>query len=361
VPRLELSVSPNEQLSTALAELEAQQYAILRLVPPGLEPAFAQGARLLSARASTAIEFTYSARDDMTEVLTGARDPQSEGEFAAIDLQRAYEQARQLASHGSEIDHGVIRSLNSLLQSNSRQPGARTRGQYRMPGGPDVTIRDRLTNEVLYFPPKSDAVRELMDRYLADLAGWIADPEIDGRLAAALAHLGLVSIHPFEDGNGRTARLIADMVLDLTDTSIQGMVSVSSAIDASGSDYVNALRRTQGLRFVEELDATPFVTYHSEQLGVAARALLRSVTAVSRAVDDTEDGWIYVHLFLFGSVSTSQLMRLAGISRNTAASRLRALAERGRLERVGAGRNTRYVLPSGVREEYAEYVVGDPA
>ena len=363
--RLHLDYELSDECKEDLNAIDAERYAVRALIPGGLEDYFARGARIFSTRGSTAIEGNRVAKERAAEIVEGTTAPRDQQELEVFNLSQAYDLAYQLTEDRSmAIDEGTIRSLNSVLQKDATEPGAASRGTYRRPGGPEVTIRgDQGRGEVLYQPPRADYVGELMAGFVEDARRWRA--EEPGPVAAALTHFASVSIHPFENGNGRTARLLADMALDLTGWSVDRMLSVSAAIHASGEAYFEALRATQGPAFREAVDASPFVEYHTRQLRRAMDQLQQSVVSFNRVIDETtvtididRSSMLLVwYLQAIGPISSSEFARLIGVSQGTAAARLRSDVELGVLKRTGAGPSTRYhmseKLESGVREARA--------
>lgn len=96
---------------------------------------------------------------------------------------------------------------------------------------------------VHYEAPPAQRVPEEMDTFLT----WFATPgpELDGLVRAALAHLWFVTIHPFDDGNGRVARAVADMALAQLEQTPRRFYSVSSQLRKERADYYDVLERTQ--------------------------------------------------------------------------------------------------------------------
>lgn len=359
---LTLSYTLTDECRKALDNLDAERYTVRRLIPEGLETIFALTARHYSARGSTAIEGNRVDEATAQAILVGDELPRTEDEIEIANINEAYEHAYQFTSdRNARIDEGTIRALNSVLQKGSSKLGARSRGAYRPVTGTEVTIRDAATREVVYFPPPADDVSELMRGYVEDVARWVE--EEPGPVAAALAHFGLVSIHPFEDGNGRTARLVADMVLDLTGWSIDRMVSVSAAIEDSGGAYFEALRDSQGLQFSDGVDATAFVEYHTLRLLDAADSLQRRAVRYRRAAEtvavefdmELRDVWLSAYLTEFAAISSSTYARLVDVSQTTATKQLNEWVRGRALERVGGGRNTRYRSSRGLREAVERY------
>ena len=162
----------------------------------------------------------------------------------------------------------------------------------------------------------------------------------------------MISIHPFEEGNGRTARLLADIILNQHGWSAEGMVSVSQAIMADRNSYYAALGDTQGEEFARELGLCPFVTYQTATLNDAAVELEETAINFRKAVADWQDrldivlnrrqslGALYI--FTIGPISTSEYSRVTETSASSAFNDLQVLVRDGLAGRVGSGRKTRY-------------------
>jgi Fic family protein len=191
------------------------------------------------------------------------------------------------------------------------------------------------------------------------MASWRV--QLPGAVAAALAHFGLISIHPFEDGNGRTARLVADMILNLTDWSAEGMISISQIIHEELGRYYRVLREVQGEDFKEEVDATAFVRFHMDVIGAAAARLEEKAVRFNRLRDEfarkmqgvLNERQVTGLMFMMdiGRLSSSRFARLTESSQATALSDLHSLVEHGLVIKEGAGKNTRYRLQPGVINE----------
>ena len=214
-------------------------------------------------------------------------------------------------------------------------------------------ILDMTTGVINYMAPPAEWVPDLMDSLEIRLAEWLRDdpPEV----AAAKAHFGLVSIHPFADGNGRTSRLVADLsILHLTRRSADGMLSVGSVLLERRTEYYAALRESQGREFLEHVDVTHFVRFHTEALAAAVTRLEERAVMLDRrrlALEHRFGSLInprrvvgLLYMFDLGPLATSAYGRFTGCSQPTALSDLNELAERGVVERSGRGRNTRYEL-----------------
>ena len=95
---------------------------------------------------------------------------------------------------------------------------------------------------VHYQAPAADRVSVEMERFIS----WVnSDEDIDAVLKAAIAHLWFVSIHPFDDGNGRIARALTDMLLARSENSRKRFYSISAVMKLLQKEYYGILERTQ--------------------------------------------------------------------------------------------------------------------
>ena len=172
-------------------------------------------------------------------------------------------------------------------------------------------------------------------------------------LKAALAHFWFVTIHPFDDGNGRIARAIADMSLARSEGSPRRFYSMSAQIRAERDDYYRLLERTQH----GTMDVTPWMEWFLGCLTRAiesAQAALAGVIATARywemlrAVPLNERQRLVITAVLEGfegKLTTSKWAALTKSSQDTALRDIQQLVERGVLVRSPAGgRSTSYSL-----------------
>ena len=183
--------------------------------------------------------------------------------------------------------------------------------------------------------------------------------QIDGVARAALAHLWFEAVHPFEDGNGRIGRAVAELALAQDLQSPQRLMSVSTQLLAARADYYAHLQAATGQ---PELDVTPWVGWFATRVQRAGEA---AATHIQSAADKTAF-WSHINaahtdlsaaqrktlgkLFdagpdgFAGGMSTEKYVHLTGVSRATAYRQLTDLTERGLLARTGQGRGMRYRL-----------------
>jgi len=130
--------------------------------------------------------------------------------------------------------------------------------------GPMQVVSSRLGRErVHYQAPAASRLNREMREFLAWFNG---EPALDLVVKAGIAHLWFVTVHPFDDGNGRIARAIADLLLVRSEKSTQRFYSMSAQIRQERNDYYSILEATQK----GGLDITPWLDWF---LGCLGRAI----------------------------------------------------------------------------------------
>ena len=217
--------------------------------------------------------------------------------------------------------------------------------------GPMRVVSGPIGRENVHFEaPEADRLQSEMSRFIE----WFNAPApIDPVLKAGIAHFWFVTIHPFEDGNGRTARAIADMALARADGTKDRFYSMSSQIEAERNDYYLKLESTQR----GDVDITTWLAWFLACLGRAIEAADHTLSAVlnkarlwerinRRPVNDRQRLVINRMLNGFeGFLNTSKYAKLAKCSTDTALRDIQELLARGVLiQNPGGGRSTSYRL-----------------
>jgi Fic family protein len=235
--------------------------------------------------------------------------------------------------------------------------------------GPMEVVSGPIGKEKIHFQaPKA----KRLDADMRTFLDWFnANADIDQVLKAGQAHLWFVTIHPFDDGNGRIARAIADMTLARSENSPQRFYSMSAQIRQKRAAYYNILEQTQK----GTLDITPWMGWFLGCLGRAiegAQTTLGTVLAKARFWERIADFPINERQRVVlnglldgfeGKLTTTKYAALAKCSQDTALRDILPLVERGILVRnPEGGRSTSYALntsltlqdlnpPEGVRAD----------
>ena len=331
-------------------------------VPDGYERFLRTRGRFLSGRTSTVIE-----GNPLDELASRLATFDGEGDSPAqIDMRNSVE-ACALAFDWAQdpafrLDEGAMRAFNSVLLRGLPGRAAENRGRYRLGGS---VVMNMATRSIVYTTPPPGWVPELMTELQSQIEHWLRDdpPEV----AAAKAHFGLVSVHPFEDGNGRTARLLADAILHRAGATVDGMASLSAVILSRRAEYYDTLAAVQGGEFQGVVNVAPFVRFHTSALLEAVTALQRYVARLneqramlrSRAGDLSERQILGLLAMLeFSPLSASTYADLTECSAQTARSDLATLVGAGFVDRLGRGKATRYDLTNSTRALFGDAPAG---
>lgn len=217
--------------------------------------------------------------------------------------------------------------------------------------GPMQVVSGPIGREkVHYEAPVSKRLKREMQAFLA----WFNGPETtDPVLKAGIAHLWFATMHPFDDGNGRIARAIADMALARSENSSQRFYSMSAQIRAERKAYYDILEKTQK----GDLDITAWLAWFLDCLGRAfdgAETILAGVLKKARfwelhageRFNDRQRKILNRVLDGFeGKLTSSKWAALGKTSQDTASRDIDDLVKRGILVKEPAGgRSTSYSL-----------------
>ena len=229
-------------------------------------------------------------------------------------------------------------------------------GDWRpMDAGPMQVVSGPIGREKVHFEAPS---ADLLEEEMQALLDWFGNgSDVDPILKSGIAHLWFVTIHPFEDGNGRIARAIGDMALARADGTQDRFYSLSSQIESERKDYYTQLERQQR--------SSPEITGWLEWfLGCFGHAISSAETTLGNVLFKAqlwdrinqkpvnERQRLVINRMLEddfeGYMNTSKYAKLAKCSNDTALRDIHGLKERGILiQNPSGGRSTSYRLPDG--------------
>lgn len=216
---------------------------------------------------------------------------------------------------------------------------------------PMQVVSGPMGREKVHFEaPEANRLQMEMEAFLQ----WFnSSKAIDPVLKAAVAHLWFVTIHPFDDGNGRIARAIADMQLARADGHAQRFYSMSAQIEREKKDYYHMLESTQK----GTTDITDWIHWF---LGCLGRAIDNAAATLSGVMEraafyertagtqlNTRQHYMANKLLddFIGKLTTSKWAKMTKCSQDTALRDIQDLVEKGILAKEeGGGRSTSYVV-----------------
>jgi Fic family protein len=319
--------------------------------------------RVLAAKAiqgSNSIEGFNVSVEDAIAAIEGDEPAEATGQDwqANQGYRRAMTYVLQLA-HDEHFAYSsqVISSLHFMITEYSLNAGA---GLWR-PG--PIWVRNEATGTVVYEGPEAGQIPSLIDELVAALS---SDQEIHVLVKGAMAHLNLVMIHPFRDGNGRMARCLQTLVLARDRILEAPFSSIEEYLGRNTEAYYRVLAQVGQARWSPSRDAHPWVRFCLEAHYIQAASVLRRV-------QESEELWSKLdklrerHLLPERTISalfdaaiglrirnSSYRSTLRAndeeISNQLATGDLRAMAKAGLLRQLGAKRGTYYRAAEPLQE-----------
>jgi Fic family protein len=304
---------------------------------------------------SNSIEGYQVAEDDAAAALDG-EEPLSADDKTFLEIQ-GYRQALGYVLAMRDEDYAAfdtteIRAMHYMMLSHDH---AKSPGRYRT--GP-IYVRDERHDQVVYEGPDAARLPALMDALVESLhTGASLDPVV----RSAMAHLNLVMIHPFRDGNGRMARALATSVLTRSDIGEPEFSSIEEWLGANTEDYYSVLAHTGRGHWQPRDNAHLWLAFN-------LRAHHMQAQTVARRVDDAGRTWIELDQLttarglperttdaMFDAVLGYRVRRATYLKRSevteqTATRDLAALASEGILTPQGNGRGRYYIAGEPIRQ-----------
>lgn len=261
-------------------------------------------------------------------------------------------------SYSAELTELIIKEWHSILMEHSKNV---TPGEYRSGEEPMQIVSGSYNNEIIHFEaPPSNQVTEEMKKFIKWYHDFEAKNDIKKALIkTAISHLYFESIHPFEDGNGRIGRAIAEKCLSES-LNRPVLMSISSTIEQNKKVYYQSLKVAQ-----RTLEITDWIFYFSnlilESQKNAKQIVLFTLTK-SKFIDQFKDVMnerqtkVVLKMFengisgFTGGMTAIKYISITKTSRATATRDLQDLTEKGVLKPRGEGRNRSYDLNLSAKE-----------
>lgn len=229
----------NHSIVKNLMSIERSKEIVNMLpLPPDVEKKLREDAKMKMAHYSTRIEGNPLNLAEVSQAILTRKDRQ--GARAEQEVRNYWEALSFLATSKKMkvgISEGFIKRLHSIIEV--RGSGRRnTQSEYRGPTPPGVlfAVYDNVTGQPDYIPPESKDVPILMKEFVE----WINSEEVRELpipIIAAIATYQLLTIHPFEDGNGRTSRALATYILSIGGYDLKGFNSMEEYYVADLQGY----------------------------------------------------------------------------------------------------------------------------
>lgn len=341
-----------------LMRIEAAKQKILHLpLTPTVLSSLRETARLHTTHYSTMIEGNRLDQQQIEQVLKhkGHFPGRERDEHEVKGYYAALTQVEQWAVRGIKLTEKIIQTLHALVMGDGRiatKPTAYRDGQN--------VIRDARTGAIVYLPPEAKDVQALM----AGTVAWInKHQELPCPVVAGIAHYQFATIHPYYDGNGRTARLLTTLILHRGGYDLKGLYSLEEYYARNLEAYYQAISVGDSHNYYmgrAEADITQWIEYFVHGMAVSFENVLKRMQHVQEQGISDQSGLLRqldprqrraLELFqTFESITSRQIGELFGFKPRTSAALCSVWVKDGFLEVIDASNKGRkYALSDKYR------------
>jgi len=275
-----IKFEPNYDITPKIARylirIEAAKQKVMHLpLTPMVLASLRETARLYTTHYSTMIEGNALSPYQVEEVLKheGHFPGRERDEYEVKGYYAALAKVEQLAATGHAITEKSIQTLHALVMGDGKTKVTPT--LYR--DGQNV-IRDGRTRSIVYMPPESKDVPDLM----SGMVNWFGkNKDLPCGIVAAIAHYQFATIHPYYDGNGRTARLLTTFILHLGGYDLKGLYSLEEYYARNLGAYYEAISIGESHNYYmgrAEADITKWIEYFIEGMAVSFENVLQRMS-----------------------------------------------------------------------------------
>lgn len=325
---MQIKFKPNYVITSTIAHylmrIEAAKENIAHLpLNVTILASLRETARFYTTHYSTMIEGNRLSVEQIEEVVKhkghfpGRERDENEvkGYYAALHY------VEQLAAKGTGITENIIQKLHALVMSDAKKQSGYRDGQN--------VIRDGKTRAIVYLPPEAKDVSGLM----SELVNWInQSKDIPCPIIAGIVHYQFATIHPYYDGNGRTARLLTTLILHLGGYDLKGLYSLEEYYARDLTAYYAAISISPSHNYYEgraEADITQWIEYFVHGMALAFENVLKHMNRSALRADHNDEALLrtldpkkrkVLELFQsFAVVTAAQIGKLFGFKPRTSA------------------------------------------
>lgn len=302
-------------------------------------------ALILESHYSTHIEGTALSLEQAKNILEGrpVKGVNIDDKKELLNYKRAMEFISTYLGKEDPITEGLIRELHKVLVEGVRGEQADP-GNYRKIQNYVVNSR---TKEIIYIPPPACDVGALMQEFIE----WLNSvKDLSPVIIAGIAQFQFVHIHPFIDGNGRTARLLSTLILYKTGYDFKRLFTISEYYDKDRPAYYKAVQSVR----MNNMDMTAWLEYFINGLRFQMTEIQekgKNIIVAEKVAKDLREynlnprqEKIIRFLMINRQIDNEQCQKLCSSIKRTATRDLTSLVEKGLLEKRGEKKGTYYLL-----------------
>ncbi|MCZ7392832.1 MAG: Fic family protein, partial [Candidatus Methanoperedens sp.] len=329
-----------------LVEIASAREAVLNsYLVPKWEISLRRDALIRAAHASTAIEGNPLTLEEVSQLaqgrkVTAARKAKQE----VLNYLKVLENIEKYQEQGKITEKIILKLHKDVTKETLEKP--EHEGRYREL---QVYVGNRITGKVIFMPPPPEEVPELMREFIE----WINSNDsynLDPVIVAGLSHYEFVRIHPFVDGNGRTARALATLILNQRDFDIKKFFALDDYYDSDRTAYYNALKSVDQ----KTLDLTQWLEYFTDGVLLSISKVKEKVLQLSlekhkkvargQIALTEKQTKIVEHIISNERITSAEIQKMFKISRQATHKEIMKLVELNLIEQKGTGKAIYYVI-----------------
>jgi Fic family protein len=290
---------------------------------------------ILESHYSTHIEGTALTLDESRDILEGipVKGANSEDKQELLNYRKALDFVSEHLNKNTPITEQLIKGLHRItvkdVRSNQADPGNYRKVQNH--------VVDLNTQKIIYTPPPPSEVPRLMKEFVA----WLNKKKefLSPIFIAGIAQIQLVNIHPFVDGNGRTARLLASLILYTKGYDFKRLFSISEYYDKNRPSYYEAIRSVSQ----NDMDLTWWLEYFVKGLQLQISKIREKAEDIIQLellikqlnlceLNDCQEK-IIGYIFFKGNIDSEKCQKLCRLTKTTSTRNLTSLAKKDLIEK----------------------------
>ena len=296
-----------------------------------------------SAHFSTAIEGNKLTLEEVESILEG-----KEVEYVRLRDRQEVLNYKKIIVFISTNPEVTVETINRINKISLEKIDEKNGGELRKIQNYVVKQNEDGTKQIIYTPPKPDEV----PRLIKELVEWVHEEigkKTSSVLVAGVAHHQLVTIHPYVDGNGRTARALATLILYNSGYDIKKLFSLEEYYDQDLAHYYDSIQKAMDMK-----DLTEWLEYFTEGIATELTRIEKEIlelTKKQKVAVEPEKLRIELnrrqlkalnHIRKEGKITNREYRKKFGVSNYTAYKDLEELHKRRLVKKVGKGRTTYY-------------------
>lgn len=312
---------------------------------PKWEVTLRREAIIRKAHSSTAIEGNMLSLEQVSDLANGREVMASRKDKQEVLNYLSVLENIEKLTDGKKITEKDILSIHRMLTKDTLENSSDC-GKYR---NRYVVVGNRFTREIIFRPPDNHNVPGLMKALVEWLNSGNAK-ELDSVIEAGIAHYEFVRIHPFIDGNGRTARVLATLILYMRGFDAKQFFCLDDYYDSDRQEYYRVLQSVDQ----KTTDLTGWLEYFVEGVKVSIERVKERVARLSsERLRKSKRGQIalterQMKIIEFinqnGRIRNRDIREMLKISDEAARKEINKLKNKGVLKREGKGRAVYYIL-----------------